>query len=119
MVDVNVNFTLGPDPTYKADLMIETAIKNHNQLEGRDLSDQHPISAITGLEGALKRLDTYIHEQGESSDTWVIVHNLNKYPSITIVDSAGTVFEAEIRYDSENQCTILMNGAFKGKAYLN
>lgn len=118
-MDVNVDFVVNKDVAFTADLTVETAIKEHKRLSGRDEQDQHPISAITGLEDALKRLDTYIHEQGESSDTWVIVHNLNKYPSITIVDSAGTVFEAEIRYDSENQCTVLMNGAFKGKAYLN
>ena len=91
MVDVNVNFTLGPDPTYKANLMVETAIKEHNQLDGRDEPNQHPISAVEGLAEKLNNLDTFIYEQCTSSDTWVIIHNLNRYPSVTVVDSAGTV----------------------------
>lgn len=66
-----------------------------------------------------KAVDTYIFEQGVSSDTWVIVHNMNKYPSVTVVDSAGTQFVAQIEYNSRNQLTIHMNGATTGKAYLN
>ena len=64
-------------------------------------------------------LKTSVFEQGEASDTWVIQHNLNKYPTVITVDSAGTVFNAEVRYDSLNQVTILINGATKGTAYLN
>lgn len=63
--------------------------------------------------------NTYIHEQAIASDTWVITHNLNKYPSVTIVDSAGNVFTPAIQYDSKNQVTVTMNGATTGKAYLN
>lgn len=62
---------------------------------------------------------SFMHEQGVASDTWVIEHNLNKYPSITLVDSAGTVFQAVVLYNDLNKCTICMNGATTGKAYLN
>lgn len=62
---------------------------------------------------------TYIHEQGVSSDTWQIQHNLKKYPSVTVVDTAGTVFTAQVEYIDENNCTIHINGATKGKAFLN
>lgn len=58
-------------------------------------------------------------EQGQSSDTWVVQHNLNKYPTVITVDSAGRVFHGEVIYDSLNQVTILTNGATKGKVYLN
>lgn len=62
---------------------------------------------------------TFEFEQGQSSDTWVIQHNLNKYPTVITVDSSGTVFYGEVVYDSLNQVTVLTNGATKGKAYLN
>lgn len=62
---------------------------------------------------------TYIHEQGISSDTWTIEHNLNKYPSVTLVDTAGTQFQGRVEYIDENNCIVYMNGATKGKAYLN
>lgn len=62
---------------------------------------------------------SYVHEQGVSSDTWVIQHNLNKYPDVVLVDSAGTVFRATCTYNSLNKCTIYINGATTGKAFLN
>ena len=31
----------------------------------------------------------YEYTQSTASDTWIINHNLNKYPSITVVDSGG------------------------------
>lgn len=62
---------------------------------------------------------SYMFEQGVAADTWTIEHNLNKYPSITLVDSAGTFFQAAIVYDSLNRCTVYMNAATTGRAYLN
>lgn len=98
-----------------------SSAKNHNSLYNRYLPDQHPIDAITGLREALETGadKTYVHEQGIASDTWEIQHNLNKYPSVTLVDSANTQFEAQVVYNDKNNCTVYMNGATKGKAYLN
>lgn len=62
---------------------------------------------------------TYIYEQGIASDTWNINHNLNKYPSVTIVDTSGTVVNCEVTYLDKNNCILTMNAPFKGKAYLN
>ena len=61
----------------------------------------------------------YVHTQTESSDEWVIVHNLNKYPAVSIIDSAGDEVIGNVHYDSTNQITITFTGAFKGKATLN
>ena len=33
---------------------------------------------------------TYVHEQSVASATWTAVHNLGSFPSVTVVDSAGT-----------------------------
>lgn len=62
---------------------------------------------------------TFVYEQGVASDTWVIEHNMGKYPSVSLVDSAGTQFDADVEYNSENICTVRMNGATTGKAFLN
>ena len=67
----------------------------------------------------LNKVTTYVHEQGIASDTWIINHNLNKKPSITIVDSADNVVEGAEKYIDNNTIEIYFNGAFKGKAYLN
>jgi hypothetical protein len=131
MVDVDVRFNVGedqpinaefevqPDVTFTADIEVETATRDHYKLFHRDYPDQHPISAITGLEEALQRANTFIFEQGIASDEWVIEHNLNKYPSVTVVDSADNTVIGYVTYDNENTITIKFNAAFKGKAYLN
>ena len=102
--------------TGKVGVKTTVVITEHNKLNNRDLPDQHPISAITGLELALA---TFVYEQASASDTWIITHNLGKHPSCTVADSSNNVFTPAIHYDSENQITITMNGATTGKAYLN
>ena len=62
---------------------------------------------------------TYLHVQATSSDTWIIPHNLNKYPAVSVIDSAGNEVEGDIIYNSVNQITIMFKGAFKGSATLN
>jgi hypothetical protein len=62
---------------------------------------------------------TYIHTQVSSSDIWNVLHNLAKYPSVTIVDSAGSVVIGEIIYVSENEIRLEFQGGFSGNAYLN
>ena len=66
-----------------------------------------------------KQIATYIFEQGAASNTWTITHNLDKYPSVTVVDSAGTKVDCVITYINSNECELKFNAAFKGTAYLN
>ena len=61
----------------------------------------------------------YTHEQAIASDTWVVHHNLNKKPSIEVVDSADNVWEGDYEYNDLNTVTLHFNGAFTGKAYFN
>ena len=67
----------------------------------------------------LKAVTHYVHTQGVASDVWTINHNLNKKPSITVVDTADNVVEGAEKYIDENTIEIYFNGSFKGKAYLN
>jgi len=67
---------------------------------------------------------TYTHNQSSTSDTWVITHNLHRFPSVTVVDSADTIVQGTVVYNSSKQLTItFFSGssalAFQGKAYLN
>lgn len=61
----------------------------------------------------------YVHTQIIASASWSITHNLNKYPSVTVVDSANSVVLGDISYDSPNAITLTFSGIFSGKAYLN
>lgn len=62
---------------------------------------------------------TFVHEQIASSAEWIITHNLNKYPSVTLVDSAGSVVGGDIEYVSQNEINIKFSSAFSGRAFLN
>lgn len=62
---------------------------------------------------------TYIHHQSVASIVWVITHNLDRYPSVTVVDSAGSVVIGDVQYMSRDQIVLTFQGAFSGTAYLN
>lgn len=59
----------------------------------------------------------YPHIQAVPSDTWVVQHALNKYPAVSIVDSSGNRWSADVHYDSPNQLTIYFAFAMGGTAY--
>jgi hypothetical protein len=61
----------------------------------------------------------YLHNQMSASATWNITHNLNKYPSVTVVNSAGDEVIGNVTYPTINSVTINFNAANGGKAYLN
>lgn len=94
----------------------------HNELYNRDLPDQHPISAITGLQEALVEVSdkTFVFEQGTASQVWEIEHNLDKQASATFVDSSGSVqIPDDVTYNSKNKITATFLAPFAGKAFLN
>jgi hypothetical protein len=50
---------------------------------------------------------------------WTIVHNLNKYPNVAVVDSAGNWVIGDVAYVSGSILTVRFSAAFAGTAYLN
>jgi len=62
---------------------------------------------------------SYIHTQGIASNVWLITHNMNKFPAVTVVDSAENQVIGDIEYIDENRVMVTFTGAFKGKAYCN
>lgn len=61
----------------------------------------------------------FIFDQLTSSSEWLINHNLEKYPSVTIIDSAGTNVIGDIIYIDNNNLKIIFSSKMSGKAYLN
>ena len=62
---------------------------------------------------------TFIFNQGVASTTWNVNHNLGKFPSVTVIDTANTVVNGEYEYIDNNNITLKFSAAFAGKAYLN
>jgi hypothetical protein len=62
---------------------------------------------------------TFVFTQGAPSVQWTVQHNLNKFPSITVIDTADTVVTGEYVYIDSNNVTLNFSAGFAGKAYLN
>ena len=62
---------------------------------------------------------TYTHTQTTPAMKWTVQHNLGKFPSCTITDSAGTVVIGEVKHMDKNTVEIVFSAQFAGKAFLN
>ena len=67
---------------------------------------------------------TFTHNQNSTSDTWVITHGLDRFPSVTVVNNSDAIVIGTVVYNSNKQLTITFFEksdplAFQGKAYLN
>lgn len=69
--------------------------------------------------GPLAQTLAYHHTQNTPSNTWVINHNLNFFPNVTVADSAGSLCEGEITYTDNDSLTIHFSSSFSGNAYLS
>jgi hypothetical protein len=62
---------------------------------------------------------TYLHVQGVASDTWVIAHDLNKYPSVSLLDSGHEEIEGSVDHLDQNNAVVTFAGPVSGSATLN
>jgi len=62
---------------------------------------------------------SYVHTQSSPSNEWTVVHNLDKYPSVTIVDSGNNVCIGAVTYVDTNSLIVRFSVLFGGKAYLS
>jgi hypothetical protein len=49
---------------------------------------------------------------------WEVVHNLQRFPAVVVVSSAGDVVLGDVRYIDNNQIELTFSAAFAGSAYL-
>ena len=61
----------------------------------------------------------FVFNQSVASSTWTVQHNLNKFPSCTMVLSTGQQGYGDVTFIDENNLTITFAGAESGKAYIN
>lgn len=84
-----------------------------------EIKERTPAETLSDLGAATIDDKNYVHNQGSASNIWNITHSLNKYVSVTVVDSAGTVVIGQIDYVDLNNITITFNASFSGDAYIN
>lgn len=61
----------------------------------------------------------FVYTQNIPDDVWTIVHTLNKFPSVSVKDSAGTLVLGQIDYIDTTTIKITFSGSFSGVAILN
>lgn len=114
------------DPNVFAIYSIDTLTQNATQPTFYDatvtFAEGHGVfkkDIVYGIVRAPEPDKKYVHTQSTPSAVWTITHNLKKFPSVTIVDSSGSVVIGEVNYTNNNQLTVTFNAGFSGKAYLN
>lgn len=85
----------------------------------QDVANQHPDWVCFITDDAYDPQSTYVYDQAIAATVWTINHYLNKYPSIMVVDSAGSTVEYKATIINSNSLQLEFNSPFKGKAYLN
>ena len=77
------------------------------------------VCTIIDLEDIIGHEATFVQCFENVSDTWTVTHNLGRFPSVTVVDSANTVVVGNVDYKSTQQLVITFNAPFSGCVYLN
>jgi len=60
-----------------------------------------------------------VFTQSSPAAVWTVAHNLGSYPSVTVVDTGGTVVDPDVHYNDQNTLTIVFGSATTGRAFLN
>lgn len=99
------------------DVVIITAAQGPQGIQGPkgDKGDK----GDTGSIGPIGTDMHYVHIQAIPSATWNILHNLNKRPSVAVVDSSGSLVEGEVEYIDGLSLVVYFSAGFSGTAYLN
>lgn len=93
---------------------------NYNDLENKPKINNVTLEGNkTSSELGLTGDKDFVYLKSIPDSIWEITHNLDKYPSVTVVDSAGSVVIGDITYTSKSSLTVTFSAAFSGKAYLN
>jgi hypothetical protein len=60
----------------------------------------------------------YTHTQSVAAATWIVNHNLGRFPQVTVVDNSGVMVITDLIYGDANNLTLVFASSFAGKAYL-
>ena len=107
-------------------LPTDNTINNNDKLLGTDgLTGNTKNYLISDLKTFIKKERLFTHHQNTASTTWVINHNLDTFPSVSLkFSSSDNVYTnvgafGGVTYTNSNTITITLAAAESGYAYLN
>jgi hypothetical protein len=62
---------------------------------------------------------TFVYTQPLPAVLWTIEHNMDKFPSVSVVNINNVAIYGDITYLNQNELQIEFSAGFSGKAYLN
>lgn len=130
MPELEVDFELQPLPAIEADFEIQLVNNDHNVLINRDISDQHPIGAITGLQTTL---DSKVDKTSESSKVYgtdssgqQTTYNLNQFGGVgdvlvdgesVVTDNVANLGSMALENSSDYSTTTQADNLYASKSY--
>lgn len=122
MMAIRIDYDRNPNTTVeqKLESLKESTQRALEAMEGTGntvIGGQTIIVKPSG--GGTSSDKTFVYTQNTPADEWTVKHDLDKYPAVTVVDSANSVVVGECQYIDKNTVVLRFKGAFSGKAYFN
>ena len=92
---------------------------NLTNLKGEGALEDKAIYDFALFTLASQGSPTFIFTQGVPATTWNILHNLGKFPSVSVINNNNVVINGEVTYIDNNNVQLNFSAGFTGKAYLN
>ena len=115
MVKCHTNFTI-TSYTVKAGNVYTLVLVPKAGNGNFDLNKFYDFAVFTlPLQGS----PTFVFTQAAPATVWNILHNLGKFPSVSVINNNNVVINGEVTYIDNNNVQLNFSAGFTGKAYLN
>lgn len=123
IVSSNVSFLSLSDeltPDFNLAILADGSVVRTTAVLAEDISNlQSQIDSLQTQVNNIEGDKNYTHTQALDSDEWVINHNLNKRPSISVYDSGNNSVRYEVEFVSLNSVILRFSDAISGTADFN
>jgi len=94
-------------------------LSRNQKIEGLDAHINNTEIHVTRTEILSLADKHHSHSQGVPAAMWTVIHNMGKYPSLTVIDNEGNELEGDVTHLDYNQLTITFSAPVSGRAELN
>ena len=104
--------------TFNIEYTLPVAAPTANQvLQVASVTGSGPYNVV--LAWVTAGADKHYTQSFTTASTVTVVHNLSKFPAVTIYDSAGDEVVGDVKHDSSIQLTLTFSSAFSGTVTCN